>query len=411
MKRILIFIAIFIIIGTGVWYFFLGGKSAPTNPITTVFQSFFPSNTTTGVPDGTVTDVTGGNPTLATNRFTQITTRPIAGYSIFSLTNTTTTPNPTPTLPPITTTTIDHILRYVSRSNGYVYESKNGGRAIQATNIVVPNVYEAIFANNNATALVRFLKQDNQTIATYSIPIPPLNPDGTRTQQTGVYLPDNIDSLVLSPDTKQIARLTSEGQNGVISISTPTNTNKKDLLRTPFKEWLLSWPTQGTVYAQTKAAASASGYLYRVDSSAGRLRRIIGDIAGLTTSSPNGEYVLYSQSTQNSFVTKLFNTKTGTISAISLSILPEKCVWFTNNDIMCAGNNIVPEAIYPDSWYAGLTHFQDNLYRITPSTNTYTVVSEGGERPFDMTDLKLDEGQNLLYFIDKTTGLLWRVNL
>ena len=260
--------------------------------------------------------------------------------------------------------------------------------------------------------MLRFLKPDNQTIATYSVPIPPLNLDGKRTQKSGVYFPDNIDSLVISPDNKQVARLTTEVSAGVISTSTPSNTLKKDLLRTPFKEWLLLWPTQASVYVQTKAASTVNGYLYRVDTAAGRLRRVIGDVPGLTTSiSPSGEYILYSQSVQNGFITKLFNTKTGITTAISLSILPEKCAWYSNSDILCAGNSTVPEAVYPDAWYAGITRLQDQLYRIDTKTNTYSVLYDGTTQLFDMTNLQLDEGKNLLYFIDKPTGLLWKFNL
>jgi len=413
MRRIFIVIVLLVLVGGGVWFFFVRGKNSTDNPVANVFQSFFPlDDTNNAIPDGLITEGEDSSQTLSVERFTQISPRPVAGYSIFALTNTITTPNPDPKLKPIVTTVTDHYLRYVSRANGFVYEIKNTESPIQVSNITIPNIYEAVFANNNTVALLRFLKQDNQTIATYSVPIPPLNPNGKRTQLAGVYLPDAIDSLVVSPDSKQVARLTNETSGALISTSTPSNTAKKDLIRTPFKEWLLQWPTQSTVFVQTKASSLANGYLYQVDSAAGRLRRVIGDVPGLTTSvSPGGEYVLYSQSIQDSFVSRLFNTKTGTTTNLSLAILPEKCVWYTNNDLICAGNNTVTEAVYPDAWYAGLTHFQDQLYRINTATNTYTVLYEGSPRNFDMTNLKLDEGKNLLYFIDKTTGLLWKVAL
>jgi len=415
MRRILLFIFLLLLVGTGVWYFFIRTNTASdTNPITSVFESFFPGTGTSGdtTLDGIIPDGTNNPETNNTNRFTQISTRPIAGYSVFALTNTLTIPNPDPTLKPIITTIVDHYVRYVARNNGYVYEIKNDSPSTQVSNILIPNIYEAVFSNNNTVALLRFLKPDNQTIATYSVPIPALNTDGTRTQTNGTYLTDNIDSLAMSPDSLFVGRLTKDSTGALISTTTTTNTTKRDLLRTPFTEWLLMWPIQNAVYVQTKAAATVAGYLYRVDSVAGRLRRVVGDVAGLTTSiSPNAEYVLYSESVQNSFVTRLFNTKAGTTSNISLKILPEKCVWYTNNDLLCAGSNDITEGVYPDSWYAGLTHFEDQLYRIDTKSNTYSVVFDGTDRSFDMTQLKLDEGQNLLYFIDKTTGLLWKFAL
>lgn len=413
MKRIFIFIVLFIAIASSVWLFFIKGKQPDANPVATVFQSFFPiTDTGNDFSDGVIADnpLLGG--TITAERFTQVSPRPVAGYTIFALNNTITTPNPDPKLKPIVTTVLDHYIRYVSRTNGYVYEIKNTQPAIQITNILIPNIYEASFVNNTSTALLRFLKNDNQTIATYSVPIPQLNPDGKRTQKMGIYLADNSTSIAVSPDSKQIARLTTETSGAVISTLAPNNTGKKDIIRTPFKEWLVSWPTQSTIYVQTKAASIVNGYLYRIDSAAGRLRRVLGDVPGLTTSiSPTGEYILYSQSTQNSFITKLFNTKSGTTTSLSLALLPEKCVWYKNNDLICAGSNTVEDAVYPDSWYAGLTHFNDQIYRINTATNTYTVLYSENERAFDITNLQLDEGQNLLYFIEKTTGLLWKVSL
>lgn len=417
MRRVFLFIILLVLVGGAVWYFFLRTKTDENgNPVAaTGFQSFFPLGGTgsDSGPDGVVPTgtETPGSPTNV-SRFTQVTDRAIAGYTVFTLTKTVTLPNPDPKLPPIITTVTDHYLRYVARASGYVYEIKNAEPAVQISNIFIPNIYEATFADSNTTALLRFLRPDSQTIGTYSVPIPPINTDGTRTQIAGTFLSDNIDSLVVSPDTKLLARLTTDQNGALVSTTTTRGATKKDLIRSPFREWLISWPTQNTLYVQTKAASTANGFLYRIDSAAGRLRRVIGDIPGLTTSiSQNGASILYSQSTQNGFVTRLFDTKTGVTTNLSLAILPEKCVWYVNNDLLCAGSNTVPEGVYPDSWYAGLTHFQDQLYRINPATNTYSVVYDGTERLFDMTDLKLDEGQNLLYFIDKSSGTLWKTTL
>jgi hypothetical protein len=135
----------------------------------------------------------------------------------------------------------------------------------------------------------------------------------------------------------------------------------------------------------------------------------VGDIAGLTASvSPNGTYVIYSQSTGDGFITKLFNTKKNTTVTLALSLLPEKCVWLKNEDAVCAGNSIVPDGVYPDAWYAGITHFQDRLYRIYTSVNTYDEIYNGEAAAFDMINLSMDEDRGLVYFIDKTTGLLWQ---
>jgi hypothetical protein len=88
--------------------------------------------------------------------------------------------------------------------------------------------------------------------------------------------------------------------------------------------------------------------------------------------------------------------------------LPENCAWLQNENLICAGNSAVSPAIYPDAWYSGLTHLSDQLYDINSANNTYTVLYNDQGASYDMTDLQVDEGQQLVYFIDKNTGLLWQ---
>ena len=420
-----------------------------------ILKPFFPSSVSN--PDGafgtdTTTGAVPGTAPVA-NPLKQLTGHPVAGYTIFSLTSTVSIPStpssspaatsstgstsspqdssgqasssrvnplkalsvkvskkttvaPAPTT--LTQTVTDHYLRYISRLNGYVYEIKNGTIPLQISNIFIPNIYEAQFADSNSTTLLRFLRSNNQTIATYSMPIPPLNPDGTRTQNSGVYLPDNILAITVSPDQKLIARVAADQGGALVTTSTTAGTGIKTATRSPFKEWLPQW-TNNALYLQTKAASIADGFLYSIDSSTTRLRRVLGNVAGLTTSvSPSGTYVLYSQSVDGGFVTKIFNTRTNTTTNLSLIILPEKCVWLHSEDLLCAGNSSVPNGKYPDDWYAGTMHFSDQLYRINTTSNTYTVLYNDLTQSFDMTNLQVDEGQGFVYFIDKTTGYLWQ---
>ena len=419
MRRILIFILIALLVGGGVWLFYIKPKQqSGVSPVPNILKPFFPVSTSNnggsfgdstainGVVGSSTTN--GGTQTAAPSAFKQLTDRPVAGYTVFSLSNKISIPATTPKGKPTIQTIISHYVRYVSRSNGYVYEINSGTIPLQISNIFIPNVYEASFMDNNTTAVLRFLRSDNQTIATYTIPVPPLNPDGTRTQKTGTYLPDNISAIAVSPDQTTIARITTDSNGGVVSTSNSVGKNIKTVIHSPFTEWLPEWLGKN-VYIQTKAAAITDGFLYSIDQSTARLRRILGTTPGLTTSiSPSGTYILYSQSVASGFVTKLFNTKTNNTSDINLSILPEKCAWLQNEDLICAGNNTVPNLVYPDSWYAGTMHFTDQLYRIATKTNTYSVLFNGTAQSFDMTNIQVDESQRIIYFIDKSTGLLWQ---
>lgn len=422
MRRVLLFIVILLIIaGSATWFLYLRPKKIAQGEIpATGFKSYFPLGTNTA-PDSQIGDFTPPTTTPQTQnpsagRFTRIINTPVAGFTVFSRTVTIPVTQTDPAAKPSTRTVVEHVLRYVSRGNGYVYEVvEREGKTelpLQISNIFIPNIYEASFMDNNKTALLRFLRDDNETIATYSVPIPDQNTDNTRTQNEGTYLPNNIVSYAVSPNQTLIGKLTIEQNSGVIGISSSLNTLKKELFRSPVREWILAWPNQGALYLQTKAAATAQGFLYYINTNTKSFRKVVGNVSGLTTNiSPSGTYVLYSQSINNGFTTRLLNTKTNITTTLNLSILPEKCTWLISEDLICAGNTTVEEGVYPDSWYAGITQFRDQLYRIYTKVGTYDVIYENTDMSYDMTNLKVQEDQNTLYFIDKTTGFLWKTKL
>ena len=415
MRRILLILTILGLAGGAVWYFVLRPRGTPTEQPGGGFKEFFSFG-------GENDENTGQNqiplpneqiiPSATSSSFKQITALPVAGYTVFSQTKTITTPPSTPNGKPGVQTIIENIIRYVSRQSGFVYEIKNETAPLQISNIFIPAIYEAYFADNNTTAILRFIKDGTNTIGTYSVPIPSENPDGTRTQKEGAFLLDNTLGIAISPDTKEVVKLNVEQTQGVFTIASSLDKNKKEILRTPLKEWSISWPQKGSIYAQTKPAGIVEGFLYKIDTTEKRLRRVIGNVKGLTASvSPNGSFVLYSETTKDGFITKIMNTKTGSIKNTNLAILPEKCVWLKSEDLICAGNTDVPAGVYPDAWYAGLVSFSDQIFRIYTANNIFDVLYSNNEESFDMTSLQADENRGLLFFIDKKTGLLWSFTL
>jgi hypothetical protein len=417
MRKGILITLIIILLGGGAWYFYTKSKVATTGEQPAVFKSFFPVGTTTPstTPDGSLTPSTNNPiaiPQTKSQPFKQLSPSAVAGYSAFPLTTTITTPALKPKGKPTKQTIVEQVIRYVARTSGYVYEIKKGDVPTQISNVYIPNIYEAFFGDGGRTAILRFLRDDKKTIASYSVPIPDQNIDGSRTQKEGKYLPDSISALTISPDGTTIARLTDEIGTAVLSTTNTMNAGRKELLRTPFHEWIPSWSGKD-IYLQTKASGSTEGFFYQVDQSKKRLVRILGNIPGLTASiSPNGTYVLYSQSTSNGFTTKILTVKTGVTRSVGNSILPEKCAWLKNEDLICAGGGSTPNGTYPDDWYMGTIHFSDQLLRVYTAVNTFDVLyTPSDDYSFDMTNLQVDEASGVLYFIDKPTGLLWQFTL
>ncbi len=417
MRRVFIIVLLICIASGALWYFKFRTQTNTTGQTQTGFKSFFPiggvnkdNSSDNQIPSPEREDTT--TPIGTSSLFKQLTSQPIAGFTSFTQTKTVSTPGATPKAKPTIQTITDSIIRYVSRQSGFVYEIKNDSAPLQISNIFIPSIYQAFFADSNQTALLQFLRDDGQTVGTYAVPIPPENTDGTRTQKEGIFLPDGIRGIAVSPDTKEFVRLTTEKTQGVITTTNTLDKNKKEVLRSPLKEWSVFWPKATTLYLQTKPAGIVEGFLYSTDRVNGVLKRIVGNVKGLTASiSPSGTLVLYSESTKDGFITKLLHTNTGNIQSVGLSILPEKCSWLKNEDLICAGATSVAPATYPDAWYAGIVSFSDNLFRIYTKTNTFDVLSTETEQSFDMVSLQVDETKNTLFFIDKKTGFLWKFSL
>lgn len=417
MRRVILIILLVLLVIGAIFYVRAKKQMAATGVAPSgVFKSFFPLNTAPGTGANTTvpstTDSTASSTPTTPSRFTQISARAIAGFNTYTDTYTVSVPSTIPKGKPTIKAVVDNVVRYISRTNGFVYEKRNTDLPVQVSNIYIPNIYEGAFMDNNQSAVLRFLRDDEKTIATYIVPIPPKNTDGTRTQKDGHFLNDGITAFGISPDSTEFLRIYNLNGNGEVLTSDSADKNKKEVVNSPFSEWLALWPTKTTVYLQTKAAATADGFLYKVDRTERRLRHILGNIAGLTASvSPGGTYILYSESVQNSFRTVLYNTITNATTTLSLKILPEKCTWIENDNLICAGNTTIANAPYPDSWYAGLTHFSDKLFRISTSTTTYETLYDGSERSFDMTNLEYSQPTNSVYFIDKDSGVLWQYAL
>lgn len=417
-RQKIIFISIAVIIGGGLWWYF--SSPAPTTPTSdgpkSTIGRFFPKAEPGPLPKddtaGTAqkTDTGPQKTVVQQGPFRQLTNDPVAGFIFFKRS----TPVSTAVAGETPKTIQEYVLRYVSRDNGYVYEITTEGSAVGITNILIPNIYEAIFTPDGKNVLERFLRSDNQTIGSYIVPIPEQNPDGTRTQREGIYLSDNITSVAVAPDGKKFAAVIPNGDSaGVFTFTVPENgsttTIAKEIFRSPFTEWLITWPQQKAIFMQTKASSGSEGFLYNLDNITVKLRRMLGNINGLTTSvSPSKKYILYSQSTNVGINTSLYTVDTGTIIPIGHNILPEKCVWKSDENLICAGNDSIEDSSYPDSWYAGVTHFTDTIYAINTNTGSFDIPSGGQNTPYDITNLQVDESNYKLYFIDKKTGLLWR---
>lgn len=403
-------IILFFLLASFVFLYFWTKNTPPSaqNSVQTTFQSFFPVGQETGeviipstiVPEGgTVAENEGGTlPAIENqgnlNRNSALSHAPVAGFFISTQTG--------PTNESV------EVVRYVNRENGFVYEIKGTAAPLQITNIQIPNIYEAYFTEGGKGVLLRFVKEDGRTIGTYYVPIPEPDPKtGVRMQKRGTFLRDNIFSLVVFADGKQIATLTDEKGESIVRISNPDSSKEQVFFKYPFKDWLLL-ASRLDLYLQTKAHSSFGGTLFQL--SKNDYKKLITNAPGLTAGiNQTGQYILSSRVNGTSLASALLNTKTGETKPTSKPVLPEKCVWTTDQTFICATPKEVPTAQYPEDWYLGFIRFSDDIAIINPIHGSTELKTVGGS--FDMTQLAYSTITKALYFIDKTTGFLYKITL
>jgi hypothetical protein len=111
----------------------------------------------------------------------------------------------------------------------------------------------------------------------------------------------------------------------------------------------------------------------------------------------------------------VYDRKDSSTKDVALQTLPEKCVWKKDNaSLYCAIPSVFPSGEYPDSWYQGISSFNDNIWMVDAVTGKTTPVFVPGSltlKLLDMTNLTLSPAEDFLFFINKRDSSLWAFDL
>jgi hypothetical protein len=336
-------------------------------------------------------------------KFRQISEEPVSGFSVVE-----------------TATSSQIKVHYIWRANGNIYEAYTDSPELRRLSITtVPKVYESFWLPDGERLLIRYLRDEKETVETFSVKI---NPATTTLNEfeggiAGNHLPGNVGALAINPLGSKIFYLTDDLNGASGFIAKPNGLEKKLVFQSPLIEWLVTWPKEEIIAMNTKPAGQTPGYLYFLDSQTGTFSRILGGIAGLTTKTKLGATeILYSDSGSGLPKLYLFDVKAGTSRPLPWNTLPEKCIWsrFDSKIIYCAVPKDFPTGDYPDVWYQGLASFSDNLWSINTETNAATLLWEPEKslgQPLDLTDLQVDKKDNYLFFVNKTDLTFWSLAL
>lgn len=304
-------------------------------------------------------------------------------------------------------------IRYIERSTGHIYEIEPSGQnRKRLSNTTILKTFESFWSSMADKMVLQYFETDQPylSIKTFSAILPPQG--ATTTAISGMFLPQSIMAIAISPEEEKIFYLDSTEGKATGVVADFENKKQSKIFSTPFGEFNASWPSKNIIALLTKPSATALGFFYSLDSRTGEFKRILGDIKGLTAlMSRDAERVIYSQSADRELETKIFNLKSKETAAFSLTTLPEKCAWSKIDlaVIFCSVPDNLASADYPDEWYQGLISFNDSIWQNNLSLGeTILLKSNTG---LDIINPFLTKDENYLVFTDKNDNTLWSLRL
>ncbi|MDP3958073.1 MAG: hypothetical protein Q8Q36_01250 [bacterium] len=388
------------LVGMAVWFFFFyeaPQRELDTSPTVSDFLPFGklregPGPETSGPGGSAGQALVSGQRSFGS--LTRLVAAPVAGFAVNGTTS----------------------VRYMERGTGHVYDvALASGKGERVTNTTIPRVYEALFAEGGALVVVRYLRDDNETIETYSAKIEK-GGSGEATELKGIFLPPNIKDLVVSPDGKKIFYLAAFAGGAAGFTAAPDNAGKVQVWSSPANEWLAGWGSERALVAATKPSGGVLGFAYLIDPVRKTAEKLLGGVPGLTAlMAPDGNLVLYGRSDGPTPGLGIYRAKEGVAAVVGLASFPEKCVWKKDGTkAYCAVPEQLPAGRYPDAWYQGRVLFSDRIWEIDALSGDTTFLETlrelSGER-VDAVKPALSSDGKILFFINKKDQSLWSLKL
>ncbi len=410
------------------FYILNQNNNSNTGGVAGGFKNFFPfGGNNTPAPSAPVNNSTTTNPSTSSGQanFTQklrkLSTEGVAGAGTLD----------SKAGPPAPSTggRAGTVVRYIEKATGHIFEVELfSPKSSRISNTTIPTVYDALWLNKNTSLIARYLKADDQTVDTYSLNLKSVStttptrkavgePTETSVSEntiSGIAFPGNINDLSVFGSSVFYLVKNSDSSSGFTANF--DGTKKKQIWSSPIKELLSQYVNLKTVALTTKPAQNIPGFLYFVDTGTGGVKKVLGDILGLSTLvSLDGNSVLYLEESSSASMS-VFDQKNKTYTKITPTTFPEKCAWSNKdkNIIYCAVPRVFLDGGSLPSWYKGLTSFSDDIWKYNIKNNTSGLVenlSNDAGQSIDVIKPILSENEQYLVFMNKTDNTLWSLDL
>lgn len=385
------------------WFLFFRSP-APTSTNNPGGPFGTPANTSNGT--GNTTPSNGSQPISTSgqasqHKIFQITPGPVVGATLIQ------------TLHPTTT-----LARYIRQEDGHVFDlplDVPGVVPHVVSNVTIPGGARAIWVEGGNAAVMQYL--DGDTVKSVYLGFPAATSTGATLPTRIKFLPDAIVDLAASPDGKSVIYLlkTSAGTDGYVAKA--DGTGSKKVFSLPLSQILISWPSQGTLMAQTKSAAGVPGIVFSVDVKSGATTPLVYAQGLTATADASFSTVLYQISDGAARTSYLRDVKNGFNAPLPINPSPEQCIWsyLTVANLFCAGPIQFAQANYLDLWHQGLGGSAENIFKVYTNIAAESVVAspggvDGGVQS-DILEMALSPDEHYLSFTTKGARSLWGVRL
>lgn len=405
-NKIIILLILILLLAGGLFYLW-GKYIKPTTPSQTDGDpSDFPFGTGNGKDEPSARSSSSRSGDLTGTEdvdmpiLRQISDKPIAGGIAFQKASTT-------------------VIRYVERGTGHIVETTaDSYNSSKVSNTTIPKVPQAIWSPDGQSVIMRYLKDGEESIYTFSANIAKATTSQDISKNPkSAFLPSKINQLAINPTGDKIFYLRNEGGASAGATTNIDGSQKSQIFNSAVTEWLVSWPNKDILAFVTKPSFLSPGYLFFVNSKTGASNKILSSINGLTVlAGSTTKNILYSETVEESVKLNYYNLKNNQTKKFSFKTLPEKCVWSKTEEfiVYCAVPKSVNNGEYPDDWYQGIISFNDKIWKVDVSSNSSELVfdfqAESG-KDFDVVEPFLSADDEYLFFINKKDLSFWSLSL
>lgn len=211
----------------------------------------------------------------------------------------------------------------------------------------------------------------------------------------------------------------SNSQERSLNIANPDGSNWRELAKLGTRDsYLSAIPQSSLVSFWSRPNASAESLLERVSAEGQERKELLrGRYGADYLWSPNGEWILVSSSDQKGVgpvALGLMNKNGGEFRSLNIPTLISKTVWSKDSQfVYYALPGKLEGATLPNDYFEKNLLSEDTFWKMDTSTGKSTRLLELKEigQAFDSIELSLSPQEDMLFFTDRRTNRVYRIDL